>query len=124
MELGARYYQATGATQYANANYNADFTAFHVLHAAQRGFHQQPARGACERGFDGLPGTRGSPVSRIVDDLRQEQDDPYAASAIGDFDYTSRETIDWQNDVKIDQRGPQPDSSPSVRSSPTSRPTR
>ena len=27
-ELGARYYQATGATQYANANYNADFTAF------------------------------------------------------------------------------------------------
>jgi vitamin B12 transporter len=28
IELGARYYQATGATQYANANYNADFTAF------------------------------------------------------------------------------------------------
>ena len=28
IELGARYYQATGATQYATANYNADFTAF------------------------------------------------------------------------------------------------
>ena len=41
-------------------------------------------------------------LSRVVDDLRQEQDDPYAVVTGGDFDYTSRDTLDWQNDVKID----------------------
>jgi len=41
-------------------------------------------------------------LSRIVDDLRQNQLDPYAAVSAGDFDYTSRDTLDWQNDVKIE----------------------
>jgi len=40
-------------------------------------------------------------LSRVVDDLRQEQADPYASGNASDFDYTSRDTIDWQNDVKI-----------------------
>jgi vitamin B12 transporter len=40
-------------------------------------------------------------LSRVIDDLRQRQDDPYAPNTVGDFDYTSRGTIDWQNDVKI-----------------------
>ena len=40
-------------------------------------------------------------LSRVVDDLRQEQVDPYDIGSMGDFDYTSRDTLDLQNDVKI-----------------------
>ncbi len=99
MELGARYYQATGATQYANANYNADFTAFTSFTPLNEDFTNSLFAVHASGDFTELWHTRLT-WSRIVDDLRQEQDDPYAASAIGDFDYTSRQTIDWQNDVK------------------------
>jgi vitamin B12 transporter len=40
-------------------------------------------------------------VSRIIDDLRQAQVDIYTQPAVGDFDYTSRDTFDLQNDVKV-----------------------
>ena len=38
VELGARYYEATGNTQYANANYNADFTAFESFTSLDENF--------------------------------------------------------------------------------------
>jgi vitamin B12 transporter len=100
MEVGARYYQATGNTQYANANYNADYTAFESFTPLNEDFTNSvlalhAAGDVTERWHTRLI------LSRVIDDLRQRQDDPYAASAEGDFDYTSRDTLDWQNDFKF-----------------------
>ncbi len=100
MELGARYYQATGATQYANAIYNTDFTAFTGFTPLNENFTNSLFAAHASGDVTDAWHTRLT-WSRVVDDLRQRQDDPYAASAAGDFDYTSRQTIDWQNDLKL-----------------------
>jgi vitamin B12 transporter len=99
-ELGARYYQATGATQYANAIYNADFTAFQSFMPLDEEFSNSLLAAHASGDLTDFWHTRLT-LSRVVDDLRQEQADPYALDDARDYDYTSRETIDWQNDVKI-----------------------
>ncbi len=101
MEFGARYYQATGTTQYADAVYNDDFTAFRSFTPLSENFSNRLL--ALHAGGDVTADwhTRLT-VSRVIDDLRQEQNDPYALLPGGDFDYTSRDSLDWQNDVKID----------------------
>jgi vitamin B12 transporter len=99
-ELGARYYQATGATQYANANYNADFTAFESFTPLNEEFSNSLWALHASGDLTDIWHMRLT-LSRVVDDLRQEQADPYAPPNTDDFDYTSRDTIDWQNDVKI-----------------------
>ena len=73
------------------------------LHAARRALFEQRGGAACERRSDRPSGTRALTLSRIIDDLRQEQPDPYAPPEPGDgtIDYTSRDTLDLQNDVKI-----------------------
>ena len=100
LELGARYYQATGTTHYSNAVYNADFTAFESFTPLTEHFsnslYAAHASGDLTDIWHSL-----LTLSRVIDDLRQEQDDPYALGNVGDFDYTSRDTIDWQNNVKI-----------------------
>ena len=100
VELGARFYQATGASQYANAVYNADFTAFQSFTPLNEDFSDRllalhAAGELTDRWHMRLT------LSRVVDDLHQEQADPYAPGNARDFDYTSRDTIDWQNDVKV-----------------------
>ena len=101
MELGARYFQATGTTQYADAVYNDDFTAFQSFTPLSENFSNRLL--ALHAGGDVTADwhTRVT-LSRVIDDLRQEQNDPYAFLPGGDFDYTSRDSVDWQNDVKID----------------------
>ena len=100
VELGARYYQATGNTQYANAVYNTDFTAFQGFTPLDENFSNSLFAVHASGDVTGIWHTRLA-LSRVVDDLRQRQDDPYAVATVGDFDYTSRGTLDWQNDVKI-----------------------
>jgi vitamin B12 transporter len=100
IELGARYYQATGATQYANANYNADFTAFQSFAPLNEDFSNSLLALHASGDLTDIWHMRLT-LSRVVDDLRQEQADPYVLGNASDFDYTSRDTIDWQNDVKI-----------------------
>jgi vitamin B12 transporter len=99
-ELGARYYQATGATRYANAVYNADFTAFQSFMPLSEDFSNNLLALHASGDLTDIWHVRLS-LSRVVDDLHQEQADPYAQGTANDFDYTSRDTIDWQNDVKI-----------------------
>jgi vitamin B12 transporter len=101
MELGARYYQATGTTQYAEAVYNADFTAFQSFTPLSEDFSNRLLAVHAAGDLTANWHTRVT-LSRVVDDLRQQQDDPFALLPGGDFDYTSRDTVDWQNDVKID----------------------
>lgn len=100
IELGARYYQATGATQYANANYNADFTAFQSFTALNEDFSNSLWALHASGDLTDIWHMRLT-LSRVVDDLRQQQADPYASGNASDFDYTARDTIDWQNDVSI-----------------------
>ena len=100
IELGARYYQATGTTDYANANYNADFTAFESFTPLTENFSNSLYALHASGDVADFWHTRLT-LSRVIDDLRQEQDDPYVLVSRGDFDYTSRDTIDLQNDVKI-----------------------
>lgn len=100
VELGARYYQATGTTHYADAVYNADFTAFQSFTPLTENFSNSLFSVHASGDLADFWHTRVT-LSRVVDDLRQEQDDPYAIGSMGDFDYTSRNTIDLQNDVKI-----------------------
>jgi vitamin B12 transporter len=100
VELGARYYQASGATQYANAVYNADFTAFQSFTPQNEDFSNSLWALHASGELTDIWRMRLT-LSRVVDDLRQQQADPFAPDNARDFDYTSRDTIDWQNDVKI-----------------------
>jgi vitamin B12 transporter len=100
IELGARYYRATGATQYANANYNADFTAFQSFTPQNEDFSNSLLALHASGDLTDIWHMRLT-LSRVVDDLHQQQVDPYALGNASDFDYTSRDTIDWQSDVKI-----------------------
>jgi vitamin B12 transporter len=99
-ELGARYWQSTGATQYSNANYpppNYTLAGFTPLDErfTNKLFAVHASGDVSDAWHSRLT------LSRVVDDIRQDQDDPYALTAAGDFDHTSRDTLDWQNDVKI-----------------------
>ncbi len=101
IELGVRYYEATGNTQYANANYNADFTAFESFTSLDEDFSNKLFAVHAAGDVNDIWHTRLT-LSGVVDDLRQRQIDPYALVSAGDFDYTSRDTLDWQNDIKIE----------------------
>jgi vitamin B12 transporter len=99
VDLGAFYYQATGATQYANVDYDdeGNFTGFSPL-----GEHFTNTALAVHAGGDLTDIWHARlTLSRIVDDLRQDEVDPYTDPLVGDFDHTSRDTLDLQNDVKI-----------------------
>ncbi len=100
VELGARYYQATGTSQYANPVYDADFTAFESFTPQSENFTNSLLAVHASGNVTDDWHSRLT-LSRVIDDLRQQQADPYAVTDAGDFDYTSRDTIDWQNDVKI-----------------------
>ena len=69
MELGARYYEAKGATQYANAVYNADYTAFQSFTAQSEDFMNSLFAVHASGDVTDLWHTRAI-LSRVVDDLR------------------------------------------------------
>lgn len=100
VDVGAFYWLSTGTTQYAQGNYNADFTAYSSFTPLEERFSNSALAAHASADLTDIWHARLI-LSRIVDDLRQDEADIYALPPVGDFDYTSRDTFDLQNDVKI-----------------------
>jgi vitamin B12 transporter len=100
VDVGAFYWLSTGTTDYTNGNYNSDFTAFSSFTPLSERFSNSALAVHASGDVIDIWHARLT-LSRIVDDLRQEQVDTFNQLPVGDFDYTSRNTLDLQNDVKI-----------------------
>ena len=100
VELGARYWQATGTTEYSNPSYPPpDYTLAGYLPASEH-FSNSALAAHASGDISELWHARAT-LSRVIVDLRQNQDDPSNPDGGGDFDYTTRDTLDLQNDVRI-----------------------
>ena len=101
LDLGAFYWRAAGTSDYSNQVYGNDFPypviGFSVAdeHFADSVFAVYAGGNLSEHWH-----TRVT-LSRNVDDLRQNQIDLYDVNLAKDYDYTSRNTVDLQNDVTI-----------------------
>src|SRR5258708_6860843 len=100
VDVGALYWLSTGSTDYANGNYNSDFTEFVSFTPLSERFRNSALAVHAIGDLTGIWHARLA-LSRIVDDLRQSQVDAFSQVPAGDFDHTSRDTADLQNDVKI-----------------------
>jgi vitamin B12 transporter len=100
VDVGAFYWLSTGKTHYAQANYNSDFTAFASFTPLDERFSNSALAVHAGGDVTDIWHARVN-LSRNIDDLRQDQADIYSENMVGDFDYTSRDTLDLQNDVKI-----------------------
>ena len=100
VDLGAMYFLSTGSTDYANGNYNSDFTEFVSFTPLSERFRNSALAVHASGDLTGIWHARLT-LSRIVDDLRQNQADAFSQVPAGDFDHTSRDTADLQNDVRI-----------------------
>jgi vitamin B12 transporter len=100
VDLGALFWLSTGSTDYANGNYNSDFTEFVSFMPLSERFRNSALAVHASGDLTGIWHARLT-LSRIVDDLRQSQFDAFSQVPAGDFDHTSRDTADLQNDVKI-----------------------
>jgi vitamin B12 transporter len=96
-QLGGFYWRATGTSDYANGNFTGtDYSVF-------TSFSPLSERYSESAGAAYLSGNLSSDwhskllLSRVIDDLHQNQPDPYLVAS--DFDYTTRDTLDWQNDL-------------------------
>ena len=99
VELGARYWQSTGVTQYGNMVYNSDYV-FTGYSQADEAFTNSAL--AVHASGDITDDWHARAIlSRVLVDLRQRQVDPYDVGNAGDYDHTSRDTLDLQNDVRI-----------------------
>jgi len=93
VSLGARYWQASGTSEYTNPLFNADGSITYAP-VDERFLN---SAGAVEAG--GQVGTLGHTqltLSRVVIDVRQNQ--------VPDFDLTMRNAADWQNDATFDHQ--------------------
>jgi vitamin B12 transporter len=100
VDLGGFYFRSAGTSDYAEPVYNSDFTAFASFTPASEQFSNSVyavhASGkVTDRWHARLT------LSRIVDDLRQDQLDPYSLNPAKDYDYTARDTVDLQNDLQF-----------------------
>jgi len=100
VDVGAFYWLSTGTTQYTDRNYNSDYTAYVSFTPLEERFSNNALAAHASGDLTDIWHARVT-LSRIIDDLRQAQVDIYTQPPVGDFDYTSRDTFDLQNDVKI-----------------------
>jgi vitamin B12 transporter len=100
VDAGAFYWLSTGKSHYAQANYNSDFTAFSSFTPLDERFRNSAVALHASGDVTGIWHARLN-LSRVIDDIRQDQVDIYSENMVGDFEYTSRDTLDLQNDVRI-----------------------
>jgi vitamin B12 transporter len=100
VDVGAWYWLSTGTTHYTQGNYNTDFTAFESFTPLDERFTNSALAAHASGDLTGIWHARLL-VSHVLDDLRQNQLDIYSVTPAGDFDHTSRDTVDLQSDVKI-----------------------
>jgi vitamin B12 transporter len=104
-ELGAFYWLSTGTTRYGLGDYsNNDYTVFSSFTQLGEHFRYSALALHASGELTALWHARLT-LSRTVNDLRQDQIDPAALPPAGDFDYTSRDTLDLQNDLKLEGAG-------------------
>jgi vitamin B12 transporter len=94
VQLGAHYWRAAGSSEYSNPLYDANFNVTGYMPADESFLNSSTAFDA--GGDLSAAWHTKATLSHITDDLRQRQ--------APDFDYTSRTSLDWQNDLKL---GPQ-----------------
>ncbi len=101
VDLGAFYWRAAGTSNYAEQVFGSDFP-YPLLGYSGAGEHFVNDVFAAHASGDVAKNWHARlTVSRSVDDLRQDQADPYDPNLARDYDYTSRDTVDLQNDVSI-----------------------
>jgi vitamin B12 transporter len=100
-QLGGFYWRASGTSDYATADYNPNppyqFTGYSPLNER---FSESAGAGYLS-GDISTAWYSKLLISRVIDDLHQNQDDPYTLTPTTDYDLTTRDTIDWQNDLKL-----------------------
>jgi vitamin B12 transporter len=100
-QLGGFYWRATGTSDYATADYNPN-PPYQLS-----GYSPLSERFSESAGAGYLSGDLTTNwhskllLSRVIDDLHQNQDDPYTVTPATDYDFTTRDTLDWQNDLKL-----------------------
>jgi vitamin B12 transporter len=99
-QLGGFYWRATGTSDYAEGNYNSTYTAFTSFSPLSERFSESAGAGYLSGSVTSHWNSKLL-ISRVIDDLHQNQDDPYALEPATDYDFTARNTIDWQNDLKL-----------------------
>ncbi|HEY4881178.1 MAG TPA: TonB-dependent receptor [Steroidobacteraceae bacterium] len=100
VDLGGFYWRSSGTSQYANPDYNSSFTAFAGFTPLDERFSNSAA--ALHAGGDITDYWHArATLSRIIDDISQEQPDVFTPNLAPDYDYTARDTLDLQNDVTI-----------------------
>lgn len=101
LDLGAFYWRAAGMSEYSNQVFGNDFP-YPVIGFSPADEQFADSLLAVHAGGNLSDHWHGRvTLSRNVDDLRQNQIDPYDLNMGKDYDYTSRNTVDLQNDVTI-----------------------
>lgn len=100
-QLGGFYWRATGTSDYANQDYNPNppYQVTGYSPVSER-FSESAGAGYLSGNFTTNWNSKLL-ISRVIDDLHQNQEDPYTLTPATDYDFTTRDTIDWQNDLKL-----------------------
>ena len=102
IDVGALYWRSSGTSHYAIPAYDVNYP-----YAFTGGFTHPDERFSNSAIAVHTSGDLADSwharltLSHVIDDLRQDQPDVYAVPETGDYDYTSRNTLDLQNDLKI-----------------------
>ncbi len=100
VDVGGIYWRAAGISHYADPVYTSDYSAFESFNSATERFANSVLAAHASANLAREWHARLT-LSRSINDLRQDQPDSFVPGLGRDFDYTARDTVDLQNDVRI-----------------------